>query len=68
MLEVLLRRVNWVGVRRGMTGSRVWMALGIIAAGFRVLRWVSRSHEDILYRTALRPGDGFEILTKERGS
>jgi hypothetical protein len=44
------------------------MALGIIAAGFRVLRWVSRSDDDILYRTALRPGDRFEILTKERGS
>ena len=68
MWGLILRRMNWVGVRRGLTGSRFWMAVGVIGAGLRVLQWVSRNDTDILYRTALKPGDRFEITSKSRGS
>jgi hypothetical protein len=66
MLTVVLRRINWVGLRRGMSGSRFWMALGVAAAGFRVLRWVIRNDDDILYRTVLKPGDRLEVVSKPR--
>jgi hypothetical protein len=65
-LTPFLRRTSYIGVRRGMSGSRVWMAIGVVAAGFRVLRWVAKNDQDILYRTAIKPGDVFEVITKPR--
>ncbi len=65
-LNPLLRKTSYEGVRRGMSGSRVWMAIGVVAAGLRVLRWIARNDPDILYRTQIKPGDVFEVITKPR--
>jgi hypothetical protein len=65
-LTPFLRRTSYIGVRRGMSGSRVWMVIGVVAAGFRVLRWIARNDEDILYRTQIKPGDVFEVITRPR--
>jgi hypothetical protein len=65
-LTPFLRRTSYIGVRRGMSGSRVWMVIGVVAAGLRVLRWVANNDQDILYRTQIKPGDLFEVITKPR--
>ncbi|MDQ1509869.1 MAG: hypothetical protein QOG50_1713 [Actinomycetota bacterium] len=62
MLESLLRRLWATGWRRGRSGSRVWMVVAMAAGGVRLVRFVSRDRDDILYRTRVVPGDQFEIV------
>ncbi len=66
MFEALLRRLTKTGIRRGMSGSRGWLLLGVVTGGVRVLRRLARDEEDVLYRTAIKPGDTFEILARRR--
>jgi hypothetical protein len=64
MLAALLRRLTSAGFRRGMSGSRAWLVVGIVAGGARLLRRVARNEEEVLYRTAIKPGDVFEVVSK----
>jgi hypothetical protein len=64
MFETLLRRLSTAGFRRGFSGSRAWLIVGIVVGGARLLRRMARSDEEILYRTAIQPGDVFEVITK----
>ncbi len=65
MLEALMRRLTRTGLRRGMSGgSRGWLILGIVASGFRILRRLAENDEAVMYRTAIKPGDSFEIITR----
>jgi hypothetical protein len=66
MFEALLRRLTSSGFRRGFGGSRVWLVVGIVATGVRVLRRIARDEEQVLYRTAVKPGDVFEVVAKPR--
>jgi hypothetical protein len=63
-VEVLLRRLTRIGFRRGMSGSRYWLILGIVVGGVRALRQLAKQDEEVLYRTAVKPGDVFEIITR----
>ena len=65
MLETLINRATAIGLRRGLTGSRMWLLLGILAIGIRTLRRMAHSDEQVLYRTAVRDGDLFEIISKQ---
>ena len=51
------------GMRKGMSGSTPWLIIGIVATGLRMLHRLAREDEDILYRTVVRAGDVFEIVT-----
>ena len=51
MLESLLRRLTTTGWRRGQSGSRTWLVVAAVAGGLRLLRYVTRDREEILYRT-----------------
>ena len=62
MLESLLRRAWSTGWRRGREGSRVWMVVAAAAGGLRLVRYIARDNDDVLYRTRVVPGDQFEIL------
>jgi hypothetical protein len=64
MYDLILRRLFAAGWRRGRGGSRAWMVVASVAGGLRLLHRVTRSHEDILYRTRVVDGDRFEIVTK----
>jgi hypothetical protein len=64
MFETLLRRLSAAGVRRGRAGSKGWLIVASVAGGLRLLRYITREHEDILFRTVVTPGDQFEITTK----
>jgi hypothetical protein len=66
MFGALLRRLTRTGIRRGMSGSRGWFVLGVVTGGVRVLRRLARDEEDVLYRTAIKPGDTFEIIARRR--
>jgi hypothetical protein len=57
MLIVILRRLTWTGLRRGVSGSRVWLAVGILAVGIRSLRRIARREPEVLYRTKIKRGD-----------
>jgi hypothetical protein len=68
-VEMLLRRLTRTGLRRGMHGSRGWMVVGILSGGMRLLRRLAHHEDEILYRTAIKPGDVFEInVCPPRGS
>jgi hypothetical protein len=64
MFESLLRRLSTTGWRLGRSGSRTWLIVASVAGGIRLLRYVARHHEEVLYRTRVVAGDQFEILTK----
>jgi hypothetical protein len=66
LFATLLRRLTTTGVRKGMAGSRGWLILGVAAGGVRLLRWVAKDEPDVLYRTAIKPGDVFEVVTRPR--
>jgi hypothetical protein len=66
MFEALLRRLTRTGLRRGMSGSRGWLVLGIVTGGLSIVRRLARDEEEVLYRTAIKPGDTFEILARRR--
>ena len=63
MLRLWLRRAMTAGMRRGFAGSKVWMVIGIGAAGARALSKLASRDPEILYRTVVQPGDVFEIVT-----
>jgi hypothetical protein len=60
---VLLRRLTTSGLRKGMAGSTPWLLVGIVAGGLRIIHRIARDDEEILYRTAVKEGDVFEIVT-----
>jgi hypothetical protein len=62
----LLRRLTNNGVRKGMSGSTPWLIVGIVAGGLRVLRRLARHEEAVVYRTALKAGDVFEVVTRPK--
>jgi hypothetical protein len=66
MFEALLRRLTGTGFRRGLSGSRGWLIVGVVTGGVRILRRLARDDEDVLYRTAIKPGDSFEIIARRR--
>jgi hypothetical protein len=51
------------GFRHGLSGSRTWLIIGIVAAGARTLSRLSQSQDEVLYRTVVKAGDVFEIVT-----
>jgi len=62
MFESLLRRLWATSWRRGRAGSRAWMVVAVAAGGVRLMRFVARDRDDVLYRTRVVPGDQFEII------
>jgi len=64
MFEALLRQLTTTGWRRGRAGSRTWILIASVAGGLRLLRRVTRSQDEVLYRTRVRPGERFEIVTR----
>jgi hypothetical protein len=62
----LLRRLVGSGLRRGMSGSTPWMIVGIIAGGLRILGRIARDDDAVVYRTVIKAGDVFEIVTRPK--
>jgi hypothetical protein len=62
----LLRRLTRNGFRKGMAGSTPWLIVGTVAGGLRLMRHFSRDDEEVLYRTAIKPGDVFEVITRPK--
>jgi hypothetical protein len=67
MFAELLSRLATTGFRKGATGSRTWLVIATVAAALRLLRYVSQSGEEVLYRTQVVEGDRFEITTRPAG-
>ncbi len=63
-MDMWLRRLTTMGFTRGMRGSRPWMVTAILAVGLRALRRLAHPPEEVLFRTPLRPGDRFELVTR----
>lgn len=66
MYASLLRRLTSNGLRRGMSGSTPWLVVGVVAAGLRLLARIARDDEEVLYRTAIKAGDVFEVVTRPK--
>jgi len=54
------------GLRKGMSGSTPWMIVAIVAGGLRMLGRLAREDDAVLYRTAIKAGDVFEIVTRPK--
>jgi len=64
--SALLRRLTSNGLRKGMAGSTPWLIVGTVAGGLRLLQRLARDEEEVLYRTAIKAGDVFEIVTRPK--
>jgi hypothetical protein len=62
----LLRRLTGSGLRKGFAGSTPWLLVGMVAGGLRLLRHLARDEEEVLYRTAIKAGDVFEVVTRPK--
>jgi len=62
----LLRRLVSGGLRKGMSGSTPWLVVGIVAGGLRMLGRLAREDDAVVYRTAIKAGDVFEIITRPK--
>jgi hypothetical protein len=63
MFHALVRGLMRRGFRLGLSGSRGWLIVGIVAAGARTLSRLAQNQDEVLYRTAIKAGDVFEIIT-----
>ncbi len=66
MYASLLRRLTSNGLRKGLSGSTPWLLVGIVAGGLRLIRRIARDDEEVLYRTAIKAGDVFEVVTRPK--
>lgn len=66
MYSSLLRRLTSSGLRKGVSGSTPWLVVGIVAGGLRIIQRIARDEEEVLYRTAIKAGDVFEVVTRPR--
>ncbi|HEV7524197.1 MAG TPA: hypothetical protein VGP92_04490 [Acidimicrobiia bacterium] len=66
MYAALLRRLTTNGFRKGMSGSTPWLVVGIAAGGLRVLHRLARDEEEVIYRTVVKAGDVFEVITRPK--
>ena len=53
----MLRRLQRLGVYRGISGSKPWLYVGIAAWGLRTLRRMGDPKPEILLSEELRPGE-----------
>jgi hypothetical protein len=65
-VEMWLRRLTTMGVRRGMRGSRPWMVTAVVVIGLRAFRRLANPPDEVLFRTRVKPGDRFELLAGVR--
>ena len=66
MNPVIIRRLTNMGLRMGLAGQRGWLVVGIGLIGYRVIKRIAMSGDPGVYRTVVRPGEVFEIITKAR--
>lgn len=63
-MQKLLSRLTGTAFRRGLGGSRPWLAIGMVTVGLRALRRLANPKPQVLYRAVLRPGEAYEIRTR----
>ena len=58
----MARRVTRIGAVRGLLGgSRAWLGIWAVAAGFRLITKVVRREPEVVYREDLEPGESLVI-------
>jgi len=62
VLDRLMGLAVGAGVRKGLLGGRrVWLALGIVAYGFRTVRRLAERRPEVVYRAKLDPGQSLLV-------
>jgi hypothetical protein len=58
-----LERLLWPRAWRDglLGGSQAWTAVFVVIGGVRVIRWLSRPGDGVVYREELRPGESLTI-------
>ena len=51
MFETLLAHALGQQLAPGAVGSRAWSVIAVAAGGLRLIRYVARDDDDVLYRT-----------------
>lgn len=57
----MLRWLVRTGFRRGLSGSRPWLAVGFGAGALQLLARMARREEKVVYLEELRPGQSLVI-------
>ena len=66
MYASLLRRLTAEGFRKGLAGSNPWLIAGVVVAGLPAHGAHRADDEAVLYRTAVKAGDVFEVITRAK--
>ncbi len=63
-----LSRLGDTGMRRGSRGDGLWLAVGLVVGGFRLMSRLGRRKREVVYSRELEPGETLEIkhLTVDR--
>jgi hypothetical protein len=58
-----LERLLWPrALRKGLIGGdQTWAAVALVLGGLRIVRWLSRTGDGVVYREQLRPGESVVI-------
>jgi hypothetical protein len=68
LVERALRYGFRNGLRRGLgDGNQVWLAVGAVAAGIRLLRWMAAPGKPTIVTELLEPGQTIVIHHLQRG-
>ncbi len=57
----MLKNLTRIGMARGFGGSRAWLAVGVVAAGLRLVRRALKRDADVVYCEELLPGQSLVI-------
>jgi hypothetical protein len=57
----MLKSLARIGFARGFGGSRVWLTVGVVAGGLRLLKKMAKREADVVYLEELRPGQSMVI-------
>ena len=64
MPEGTLQRLQSAGLRRGLLdGNVLWLLLGGLISGVRVLRWATRREAELVFLEVLDPGETVTVDT-----
>lgn len=65
-MPAMLARLRRTGIDRGLLGgSRLWMAVGVLAWSFKAFTWMTRREASVVYQGPLKPGDRLLITASE---
>lgn len=55
------RRLGDTGMRRGAGGNGIWLAVGLVVSGMRLVGRLGERKRDVVYSEVLKPGETLNV-------